>query len=471
MVNHGMGLPRGRGARGRGARAVRVRAAAAAAAARAGAGGTVVGVGAACVDFLARVARFPRPNEKLRTEGPLETQGGGNCGNALCAAARLGSVAPRIVAKVGADAAGSVIRVGLENEGVDTSCLCAGGPCSPSSYIMVDREEGTRTIIHTPGEEMRTEELGLSRALEGAALVYSDGRQPEVALALVKGARERGVPVLVEAERLRPGLDELLALADCVVCSQEFPCAWTGHLALGDALVELVGRLPHCERVFATAGSHGSVMLELQRGAGGAAAAAAGDAGLERPLEGVLEELRDAARSAKAPMDLAFMTSGGLQVVPPPVASTGATPVLLGKTPAGSGRTAWRAADVRARSAAYDEAALNSDAGNRKKYAFNTGQKGTGVSWPGTLMARVFSAPAATLPEGALIDTTGAGDAFIGSLLHFWGAEGWGSHDAPERALQLAASVAAAKCCGPGARAGLPRGADLPDGLLEGPSS
>lgn len=36
-------------------------------------------------------------------------------------------------------------------------------------------------------------------------------------------SRQAGVPVLVEAERLRPGLEGLLALADYVVTSAHFP--------------------------------------------------------------------------------------------------------------------------------------------------------------------------------------------------------------------------------------------------------
>lgn len=40
---------------------------------------------------------------------------------------------------------------------------------------------------------------------------------------LAEAARERGVPVLVEGERLRPGLDALLAAADYVTTSAHFP--------------------------------------------------------------------------------------------------------------------------------------------------------------------------------------------------------------------------------------------------------
>ena len=41
--------------------------------------------------------------------------------------------------------------------------------------------------------------------LDDAELVYFDGRLTEAALVLAAAARGRGVPVLVEAERLRPG--------------------------------------------------------------------------------------------------------------------------------------------------------------------------------------------------------------------------------------------------------------------------
>jgi hypothetical protein len=60
----------------------------------------VVGCGSCGVDYLASVAAFPQPDQKLRTD-TLEVQGGGNCANALTAAARLG-LSPTIVTKVGA---------------------------------------------------------------------------------------------------------------------------------------------------------------------------------------------------------------------------------------------------------------------------------------------------------------------------------------------------------------------------------
>jgi hypothetical protein len=59
--------------------------------------------------------------------------------------------------------------------------------------------------------------------LDGAALVYFDGRLTEAALGVAAAARDRGLPLLVEAERLRPGLEALLATADYVSTSAHFP--------------------------------------------------------------------------------------------------------------------------------------------------------------------------------------------------------------------------------------------------------
>lgn len=50
-----------------------------------------------------------------------------------------------------------------------------------------------------------------------------DGRLTEAALVLAKAANEAGVPVLVEAERPREHLEQLLEHADYVVTSRTFP--------------------------------------------------------------------------------------------------------------------------------------------------------------------------------------------------------------------------------------------------------
>ena len=97
---------------------------------------------------------------------------------------------------------------------------------------------GTRTCIHTPAAPLEPTEISEARIAEilaGASLVYFDGRLAEAALRIAQAARSRRIPILVEAERLRPGLNDLLAQADYVITSATFPQVrhcMTSHMRL-----------------------------------------------------------------------------------------------------------------------------------------------------------------------------------------------------------------------------------------------
>lgn len=87
---------------------------------------------------------------------------------------------------------------------------------------------GTRTCIqtHSDASEYTVQDLQLN-TMEGiladAQLVYFDGRLTQAAAELAKAAGKKGIPVLVEAERLRPGLEDLLQEADFLSTSAHFP--------------------------------------------------------------------------------------------------------------------------------------------------------------------------------------------------------------------------------------------------------
>ena len=106
---------------------------------------------------------------------------------------------------------------------------------------------GTRTCIHTPGAALKPEDVTpelCERLLDNAKLVYFDGRLTEAAFVVARAARAAGIPILVEAERLRPDLDVLMAQADFIVTSNNFPEDWTGEDNVGDAVLATVLRLP-----------------------------------------------------------------------------------------------------------------------------------------------------------------------------------------------------------------------------------
>ena len=398
--------------RHRGGRAPRARVAEAAAGGDA-ASPVIVGVGSAGVDYLASIAAFPEPDAKLRTDA-FETQGGGNCGNALTATARLGC-RPRILTKLSDDGAGKAIVDEFEADGVDTSAIVIErGASSPFTYIIVDRAGATRTCIHTPGPDFAEDELdddAVAAVLTGASLAYFDGRLTEVAIKVARKAREMGVPVLVEGERLRDNLETLLLLGDHVCTSAGYPRDATGEETTETAMVAMLAELPRAKTLVTTLGSRGAVMV------------ARVDDWDEACDETTLRELVASLEAEAKANETENATSGDgdgdgdAAAVPlPAVPATSATVYLM-------------------------------DAG--KDAATKLGP------------VRVTFAPAAAMRVEQIADTTGAGDSFIGSFC-FGVATGM----ALPAAMRLGAYVAARKCTALGARPGLPRRDTVPEELF-----
>ncbi|TKY52789.1 Ribokinase protein [Spatholobus suberectus] len=225
----------------------------------------IVGFGGVGVDFLAAVPSFPKPDAKIRTT-EFKVQGGGNTGNAMTCAARLG-LKPRIISKVSNDTPGKAVLEELQTEGVDTSFFVISKEgTSPFSYIIVDSQAKTRTCIFTPGyPPMVPDDLPqatLLSALDGARVVYFDARMPDSALVIAQEAFRQNIPILIDAERPREGLNDLLRLADYVVCSEKFPQAWTEASSIPTALVSIILRLPRLKFAIVTLGKDGCMMLE-----------------------------------------------------------------------------------------------------------------------------------------------------------------------------------------------------------------
>ncbi|KAK7284189.1 hypothetical protein RJT34_18930 [Clitoria ternatea] len=345
----------------------------------------VLGCGAVSVDFLATVAAYPRPDQKIRSTS-FKVQGGGNAGNALTCISRLG-LKPRLISKVANDTQGREILHELQLDGVDTSYMAVSPEgTSPFTYIIVDSQTKSRTCIHTPGfppmEPVDLPESSLLSALNGARIVYFDGRLHETALVVAHEAVKKNIPILMDAERLREGLDDLLKLSDYVVCAAQFPQAWTEASTVPKALVCMLLRLSNIKFVIVTLGKNGCIMLERSDN---------GDPSTEEvDVDKLLESLE--------------MRKNGNIYIPTCISS----PV-----------TKLRAEGL------------------------------------GTVCGRLYVATAENIPPSELVDTTGAGDAFVGAVIYAICA-----NFAREKMLCFAATVAAAKCRALGARSGLPYSTD-----------
>lgn len=174
-------------------------------------GTAVLGVGVATLDVIYEVAEYPREDDKVRALTARRARGG-NAANTLAVLRQLG----HRCAWVGTwadDAAAAWVREDLDRRGIDSrAAVVHRGSTTPTSYILLSRARGTRTIVHYRDlPELQAEDFARV-ALDGWDWVHFEGRAPEhTARMIARVQRERPeLPISLELEKLRPGSEQLL---------------------------------------------------------------------------------------------------------------------------------------------------------------------------------------------------------------------------------------------------------------------
>lgn len=190
----------------------------------------VAGLGQCCWDTLAVVDAYPAADSKVEAAA-WEEQGGGPAATALVTLARFG-VACRFAGVVGDDDAGTLIRRGLAAAGVDVAALVTRpGSVSQRALIVVERGSGRRTIVwqRPTGRPLGAAEV-TPELVAGCRLLHLDGLMAEASLRAARLARAAGIPVMVDAGRLRPGMLDLAGCCDYLVAAEQFflDLGWNG---------------------------------------------------------------------------------------------------------------------------------------------------------------------------------------------------------------------------------------------------
>ena len=223
----------------------------------------VVGLGTNALDLLGVIDGHPEPDTKAPLRA-FEVQGGGMIATALVACARLGLRA-RYVGKFGADYWARLARRLLAREGVDVGhALRAREPMGHVSMMLIDARTGTRTGFYRrpPAYALRPEDLDRAVITSGR-LLHVDGVDPAAALLAIRWAREAGMRVTMDGERVVDGIDAVWPAVDLLVGNPRFVAQVTGQTGLEAGLRALAARGP--ARVGVTCGAEGAVGLEAGR--------------------------------------------------------------------------------------------------------------------------------------------------------------------------------------------------------------
>jgi sulfofructose kinase len=218
----------------------------------------VVGLGLNSVDLVAVVAEYPESNSKQRLQRFARLPGG-QIATAMALCARLGWRA-QYIGSFGDDELGRLSRDSLTVEGVDIGAArTVAGATNQFAIVLVDARSGERTVLwdRHPGLTMDAAWVPRDAVTSGRMLVV-DCHDTAAAAQAARYAREAGVPTVIDVEKVRPGISDLLQHIDAIIAAQAFPGEFTGYEDLGRAL-EAIAREFQAPLVCVTLGEQGSL--------------------------------------------------------------------------------------------------------------------------------------------------------------------------------------------------------------------
>ena len=199
-----------------------------------------VGFGICASDYLCLLPEYPELDQKTELVA-FAKQGGGPVPTALVTLARLG-IKTAYIGKIGDDDEGRFITQELQDAGVDTRGVVIDGKSStPRAFIWIDKISGKKTIAlnRTTISDFKPDELSRTVITKGTIL-HLDGREVQASLQAARWAREAGRTVVMDVGSMRPQIEDLLALVDYPVVSENFVQQYFGEINQADAAKALL---------------------------------------------------------------------------------------------------------------------------------------------------------------------------------------------------------------------------------------
>ncbi len=218
----------------------------------------LVGLGLNSVDLVAVVAEYPVSNSKQRLQRFARLPGG-QTATATAVAARLGWRASYI-GSFGGDELGTLSRTSLEDEGVDIGAArTVPEATNQFAVVLVDARSGERTVLwdRHPALTMDPGDVVESAVCAGRMLLV-DCHETAAATRAARYARAAAIPTVLDIEKVRPGINDLLQLSDAIIAAEAFPAELTGYESPGRAL-EAIAREFQAPLVAVTLGAAGSL--------------------------------------------------------------------------------------------------------------------------------------------------------------------------------------------------------------------
>ena len=225
----------------------------------------VLGIGAYAVDYLCVTSGYPREDEKIEAE-TITVQGGGNAATACVAVARLGGRAC-YHGLIGEDENTRLILEELKRENVDISHINIRKGNNPLAFIIINRKGSTRTIVYSKQSipSFKAKDVNIETIREAKVLLI-DFYYEEAALRASETAKNAGIPVVLDAERVTPYSSDIMRNTTHVIASKNFALEYTGCSQNKDMshVLDELSRKTVCPFVCITLGENGVVCFDRQ---------------------------------------------------------------------------------------------------------------------------------------------------------------------------------------------------------------
>ena len=185
---------------------------------------------------------------------------GGQMATAMCTCARLGLRA-KYVGVTGTDANGRRVRLELEQRGIDLSDVIIRDAQNQFAVILVDETNGDRIVLWDRDDRLMMRDRDIpAEAITHARLLHVDDVDQEAAIRAAQIAREYGVPVTSDIDRLTDRTRELIDSVSIPIFAEHVPTRVSGFHGQEEALRAL--QQPHHQMLCVTLGERGAMALD-----------------------------------------------------------------------------------------------------------------------------------------------------------------------------------------------------------------
>ncbi|MDH5483970.1 MAG: PfkB family carbohydrate kinase [Gammaproteobacteria bacterium] len=207
------------------------------------------------LDIINYIDQYPAENMEIRAHGQQLSFGG----NAHNTAQVLSQYQHQcyLASTIADDASGALITTHLDEQGINYHpSFIVQNSHTPTSYITLSKSTGSRTIVHYRDLAELSIDQFTQLDLSQFDWFHFEGRNIEQTLSMLNLARRFNKNISIEAEKDRPGIEQLFPIGDVIFFSRPYAEA-TGFTTAKECLLHYANIYPD-KRLSCTWGSDGA---------------------------------------------------------------------------------------------------------------------------------------------------------------------------------------------------------------------